>query len=149
MSDLNLSRMTVKELDVLIKNEGGRSSRLMKKADKIKYLEGLIWEEANLPIPIQIKTIPYSKLNKTYMRPEISVIDHIIKYGWATIPIQNLDVDLCVNAFWNWLESCHLPGQAPKLKRDNPQTWIEDNIPPQSSGIFRSHLGHTEWSDQK
>lgn len=76
-----------------------------------------------------------------YMNHKITPKEHIKKYGWAVVKIDNFHYNRYQKKFFDHLESCN-----DNFSRDDPSTWIRENLPYSSEkGIFKYYFGHTSW----
>lgn len=129
--------LTIAKIKEAAKNNNIKIPAGMGKDDMLTYLNGAIFERNNQINNAKVKTIPYTDLQPRYADPSISWIDHLHLHGWATTEIPYFDVDYFKNEFFNWLESC-----CQNFKRDDPATWIDKNLCPNSRGVFKSYFGH-------
>jgi hypothetical protein len=72
--------------------------------------------------------------------PDIPYKQHLDLFGWAVVPIPNFNADYYCNDFWNFLENYN-----ENIKRNEPTTWTNENLPVHINGIFKQYVGHTKW----
>ena len=64
-------------------------------------------------------------------------IDHLNRYGWATVPIPDYDYKSAAAQFIAWIDR-HSPTFNPKA----PSKWLNNQLPPNLHGIFKHYIGH-------
>jgi len=92
-------------------------------------------DKFDTPIKGRQKALTY-----TPVEPDRSIhwLDHFDKYGWAVVPVPDLDVNAAVESFYDWLEEC-----SPEFDREDKSTW--KNVPYNYHGIFKQGVGHEEF----
>lgn len=118
-------------------------SELSTKKEKMEYLKAVSYEkDNNITTYYKPKKVSVNTLHPVEADRSISWRLHLQKYGWATVPIDGWNEEY-VDAFMDWLESC-----SASFKRNDPSTWINDNLPSRSRGVIKHQFGHTEFQWQ-
>ena len=140
MEDPN--KFTVKHLTALCIELGKKPPTGMRKTELIQLYQGLCkMAKEKIPFTEKYKG-PDLRYTPVYceLRDGETWIQHLHRTGWATVPISDLDPDIYMREFFQWLKSlCN------EFVPNNSQTWNDSNMPTNYHGVFIQYIGHTEW----
>lgn len=139
LSVSELSRLTVDKIKEYARSHGIQPPTVTK--DKlIIFVHGRIQEKrSGIPINYGASPRPLSEVYPVYADTSVSYLEHLHKYGWATVAIPGWSSSF-TNDVFTWLESC-----CSDFKRHDPSTWIGKNLPIMSYNVIKHYIGHTEF----
>lgn len=126
---------TISEIKQFAKNHGINVPSGLKKELLIQYINGKLIDNSSS------KTKSNETLDKLIPKSQdtnVNWLEHLHKFGWATLPISGWNSDF-INDFFTWFENCN-----PNFKRDDQSTWKSCNMPQLLHGILKHYFGHTE-----
>jgi hypothetical protein len=133
MQDLDDPKTTVVQLNAFAKENDIKLPSGLKKAEKVEYIKAKLRQNAKTGYRKELVN-----LISVWMDEDCNWKDHLQLHGWCTVPIDGWK-DSFVDQFFDWLELC-----SNDFKRDDPDTWIAQNMIPLLHGIIKQGMAHTE-----
>jgi hypothetical protein len=124
----------------------------LRKEELVEFRDSLLWalqEGLSTEVSSEVKLTGkefQERLVPKYRDEKIGDwYEHLIEYGWTTVPVPDLDTEAMVSAFYETLENARYKGSGERtgFRRDNPGSWTD--LPPNLHGIFKTNFGHFPW----
>jgi len=155
------SKTTIITIKKQIVKEGFKVPLGLRKRELELFLVG-IRKAKTLPKPLHATSADYTTLIPKYVDTNMHWKEHLIRFGWTTVPIPNCNSSKYVDCIFSYLESCspvsleaiktagsnakNYPRLSqPMFNRNDMKTWTTNNMPSNLHGIMKHYSGHSNW----